>query len=136
MSNQTELIEVKCNLQRDHNFTVSGDSHFKKIVNDFSNELLDRTKKVGIACQATNSPLELTHEHVTTATHSIFGSLRAYNTPRWVPFAIVFEYICAGAVGVGGSNLGTQWGILLFGLGLVAGALSIIARWTIGQRRE
>ena len=95
-------------------FINSGKSKFKSMVKAFSDELF--VKSIHL-CDAGNfeGDREITQEHVSKATHMIYG--RYDDKPSKTDIIIhIGELISSAGVGVGGSFIKTGWGVLLFGI--------------------
>lgn len=126
MPDDIDITDVKINLEKDYGFTQPGADHYKYTVNDFANLLLQRADIIGQGARASNSPLEITRETVTTAAHYVFGNHPKSARPRWLLPARIAEFVCAAIVGAGSSNLNTNWGILAFGFGLAVATLLFV----------
>ncbi len=128
MNDRKNIIDIRINLEKDYGFTPSGSAHYKNSVNDFANSLLQRAETIGKCSMLSNSPLEITHEHVTTAAHYIFGAILPPEKPSVILVTRIAEFLCAALVGAGGSNLGTTWGKWAFGFGFFAASIVYVVQ--------
>lgn len=108
-------------------FTDSGLNRYKKTVEDYCEEVYVKAVALGDRDKASNSPREVTHEHVRDAASDLQRRGRESKTPTQV-WCQIGEYVCAATAGVGAGKLETTWGIALFGLSLTIGVVLFIVR--------
>ncbi|MCK5722397.1 MAG: hypothetical protein KAI84_07640 [Gammaproteobacteria bacterium] len=111
-------------------FTNSGAPQFNETVEGYSRLLFERAIHFSDVDKATNLPREITHDHVRAAAHSIANSYGKPTKSKWSTVGQIGEYVAIAIVGVGGSNLDNQYGVLVFGVGLLIAVVLIVARLT------
>jgi hypothetical protein len=111
-------------------FTNSGKTKFKETVQDFSNQIFEKSVRYGDAEKGDGLEREITHDHITTASFNLSKTFGKKNKSNWLIAAQVGEYIFTGVAGVGGGNLKDQWGVITFGLGLGLAVILIVVRLT------
>jgi len=113
-------------------FTDSGVTRYKNAVTAYCDELFGKSVALGDRDKAVDTPREVTHEHVRGAASAIAMRGRDGQTGLHV-WCQIGEYISAALAGVGGGNLGTSWGTILFGLSLTLGVILFVTRNTKGS---
>lgn len=93
-------------------FIQSGYRKFKELVTAFSNELFLRSVKYSDA-GARDNDREVSADNVYAAVKTIYVSPLQQHKKRNVILQVI-EYLFSCLVGVGASNLGKTWGILMF----------------------
>jgi hypothetical protein len=111
-------------------FTNSGKTKFKETVQDFSNQVFEKSVRYGDAEKGDGLQREITHDHITAASFNISKTFGKRNKSNWLILAQVGEYLFTGVAGVGGGNLKEQWGVITFGLGLGLAVILIVVRLT------
>jgi len=111
-------------------FTNSGKTKFKETIQDFSNQVFEKSVRYGDAEKGDGLEREITHDHVTTASLNISKTFNKKNKSNGLIAIQVAEYIFTGVAGIGGGNLKEQWGIITFGLGLGLAVILIVVRLT------
>ena len=109
-------------------FTESGVQRFLVTERAYADELFKKAGLLGEADKGTDTPLEITHDHVRRAALAL--GMRRERTSGWFIACQVAEYVCAAGAGVGSNYLNTQSGIILFGGSLVVGVILFIVRMT------
>jgi len=109
-------------------FTESGRSRYLKTVQDYSDEVFNRSVKYGELDKDQSSNLEVTHEHVRESAHSIARSYGKERPTGWAVFGQIGEYVFTAVAGIGGGNLSTSWGTPVFGLSLALAVILIAVR--------
>jgi len=104
-------------------FTNSGNTRYKKTVNDYNDLLFEKSVNFGEIDKAPNSPREVTHEHVKAAAHSIAKSYGKPKKPNWYPFAKIGQYICAALLGLTSGKLPETWALIMFMLSFSIGGI-------------
>lgn len=123
-------ISVTDNVLDSAGFTNSGKTKFKETIQDFSNQVFEKSVRYGDAEKGDGLQREITHDHIKTASFNISKTFSKKNKSNWLIAAQVGEYIFTGVAGVGGGNLKEQWGIITFGLGLGFAVILIVVRLT------
>lgn len=108
-------------------FTESGATRYKATALAYCDELFVKSVALGDRDKATDTPREVTHEHVRGAATAL--ALRGGERQDAVQIGCqVGEYVCAAAAGVGGGKLETSWGVAVFGLSLTIGVVLFVTR--------
>jgi len=115
MTNNALVVSVNLD---DRGLTDNGKEYFRHVINDYSNELLNRAKSNGDASTIRGAQIEITQEHVRNASTSIARSFGSPAKPWWVMPAQIIERLCMVVVGYGTGNLDKPNGIFAFGAGL------------------
>jgi hypothetical protein len=110
------------------NFTDSGVTRFLLTEEAYSEELFNRAVALGNADKASDTPLEVTHDHVRKAAQAI--SVAPKKESAWHVGGQIGEYLCVAAASVGANNLPKSWAIILFGVSLALGITLFVARMT------
>jgi hypothetical protein len=104
-------------------FTSSGAKRYRDTMLDYSTKLYNKAISYGQADKATDSNLEITHDHVRAAAHNITATF-SREQPSKLGVAIqIGEYVLTALSGVAGGNLKESWGTLMF---VVCVALTVI----------
>jgi hypothetical protein len=104
-------------------YTASGAKRYQETVAAYSATLYNKAVVYGHADKATDTNLEVTHDHVRAAAHNITTSFgREQPSKMGVPIQIA-EYLLTALAGVASGNLKEQWGIIMF---VVCVALAVI----------
>lgn len=109
-------------------FTNSGKAKFRETLQDFSNQVFEKSVRYGDAEKGDGLPREITHDHITSASFNISKTFGKKHKSSWLIAAQIAEYIFTGVAGVGGGNLKEPWGIVTFGLGLGLAVILIVVR--------
>jgi hypothetical protein len=115
-------------------YTESGRTRYLKTATDYLDEVFNRSVKYGELDKDQGSNLEVTHEHVREAAHSIARSYGKERPTRWAIASQIGEYLFAALAGVGGGNLSTPWGTPVFGLSLALAVILIVVRLSKGVK--
>lgn len=109
-------------------FTQSGRQRYSQTVGDFSDTLHQKAVLYADADKAPGMNREVTHDHVRSAAHAIatVGPRSPHSKSSVV--CQVGEYVFTAMAGVGGGQLGQQWGIICFGAGLTAAVVLFVIR--------
>lgn len=123
---QNPNVVISDNELGEADFIKSGKEKYKALVNAFSKELFERSI---LLCDAGNlgGDREVTQEYVVKASHIIYGKSNEKQSNKDV-FLQVVEYLCSAGVGAGASNLGDNWGEIVFGVSLVIGIVAFVTR--------
>lgn len=108
-------------------FTDSGLNRYEKTVEDYCEGLYTKAVALGDRDKASDTPREVTHEHVRDAASELQRRGREAKSPTQI-WCQVGEYICAATAGIGAGKLDATWGIALFGLSLTIGVILFIVR--------
>lgn len=111
-------------------FTNSGAPKFIDTVKSYSTVLFEKSVHLGEVDRAANFPLEITHDHVRQAAHSIANTYGKPIKPKWVIFSQISEYILTAFVGLSANHLDKPFGIAGFGLGILIVGILIVTRLT------
>lgn len=113
---------------RDAGFTQSGRARYSATVKDYSETLFAKSTSFGEVDRAEGISREVTHEHVRSATHSIAATFGAPQRSKLAVFLQILEYLFTAAAGVGGGNIKTDWGVVVFVLGVALGVVCFVTR--------
>jgi|SRR5688572_32798019 len=129
MSN-VEILPVKADQDlKDAGFTDSGIVRYRNTAKGYCDELFAKAVALGDRDKATDTPREVTHEHVRDAAVALGQKGRDNQTPGQIRCQ-VGEYLFTAAAGVGAGKLDQQWGIILFGVSLAIGVVLFVIRNT------
>lgn len=104
-------------------YTKSGQDRYKKTIKDYSQIVFEKAITFGEIDKSPSLTREVTHEHVKGAAYSIAKSYGRPKKPKWIPYAQVGQYLCAGLVGYYSSQLDNEKGILGFIISFSIGGL-------------
>jgi hypothetical protein len=114
----------------DSGFTNSGKTKFKETIQDFCNQIFDKSVRYGDAEKGDGLGREITHDHVTAASYNTNKTFGKKSKNNWTIAGQVGEYIFTGLAGIGGGNLKEQWGTITFGICLGLAVILIVVRLT------
>lgn len=115
-------------------FTNSGAKRYRETVLLYSTTLYDKAISYGQADKASDSNLEVTHDHVRAATHNITATF-GREQPSKLGVAIqIGEYILTALSGVAGGNLKESWGTPMFVVCVAMAVILFVARITSFKR--
>lgn len=114
----------------DSGFTNSGKAKFKETIQDFSDQIFDKSVRYGDAEKGNGLDREITHDHVSTASYNTSKTFGKKVKNGWSIAGQVGEYVFTGLAGIGGGNLKDQWGIITFGVCLGLAVILIVVRLT------
>lgn len=109
-------------------FTESGKARFIQTVEDYSEKLFSKASSYGNADKAKDLPLEVTHDHVRQAAHSLASSYGKERPSKWAVACHIGEYIFTAIAGIGGGNISKSWGQITFGVSLAIAVILIVFR--------
>lgn len=112
----------------DSGFTNSGKIKFKETIQDFSDQIFDKSVRYGDAEKGDGLEREITHDHVTSASYITSKTFGKRGRSNWSIAGQVGEYLFTGLAGIGGGNLKEQWGTILFGVCLGLAVILIVVR--------
>lgn len=122
------IINITDTYLNNAGFTNSGKIKFKETIQDFSNQVFEKSIRYGDAEKGDGLQREVTHDHIKSASFNISKIFGKKTNSGWSIAAQIGEYIFTGIAGVGGGNLKDQWGIITFGLGLGLAVILIVIR--------
>jgi hypothetical protein len=100
-------------------YTISGKDRYIKTVNEYSKVLFEKAINFGEIDKA--QTIEVTHEHVKAAAHSIANSFGKPTQPKWLWAVKVGQYLSAALVGVTTNHLDS-----------LAGSIGFVVAFSIG----
>ncbi len=129
-----EITEIKTDQLKELGFTESGIKRYKNTVTEYSDLLLEKSKKLGESRKASDSKVEINYENVQAASRIIASTFGIEQPPKWKLWAQAGEYLLTATCGYLGSQA-TQENApasftLLFVLAAVLGVGLFIARRT------
>lgn len=127
--NKTEMPKVTIDegCLKKMGFTKTGISQLQKTTEDIFCQLFDKSVAFGNV-DKNDSDVEITHEHVRSATRKVFAVYGEKKTPKWVIVCQVFEYFFSVAVGVSINNLDKNWGILTLAFSCILFLILFVTR--------
>lgn len=111
-------------------FTGSGIRQFRDTLTDYGRELMERATHFGEADKAVGMQLEVAHDHVRSAAHSMAKSFGNKLYSPWLIASQVGEYLFTATAGVGGGHLDKPAGIVCFGVGISIAVILVVVRLT------
>lgn len=115
MGNDNKTLMPKITIDegclKEMGFTKTGISQLQKTTEEIFYQLFNKSVAFG-NIDKNDSDVEITHDHVKSATRKVFAVYGDTKTPKWIIVCQVFEYIFSVAVGVSINNLNENWGIL------------------------
>lgn len=114
---------------KDAGFTDSGTTRYRATAKGYCDELFTKAVALGDRDKATDTPREVTHEHVRDAASELAQRGRDNQTPSQV-WCQVGEYVFTAAAGVGAGKLDQSWGVMLFGVSVALGVILFVIRNT------
>ncbi len=130
---RSEVNKLKTNKELiDNGFTESGRKRYIETVEQYSNALFDTSIRLAEIDKASDTNIEVTHDHIRSAAIAISKKKGKQGTMQI--FLQIGEYICTAFVGVGSGNLNQQWGVLLFGFSIAIGIILFVSRIIKGSK--
>ena len=117
MNNQLpppQAVGVVQNVLQTSGFTNSGTSQYQKTVIEYGETLLHKSVSYAEVDKPLSGPIEVTHEHVRRAAHSIANSYGKPVKPKWLLSVQVGQYIFAAGCGFCGGFLSQTMGLIGF----------------------
>jgi hypothetical protein len=115
-------------------FTTSGAKRYQETVSAYSTTLYDKAVVYAQADKATDSNLEVTHDHVRAAAHNITATFGREQPSKFgVPIQIG-EYIFTALAGIAGGNLKEPWGTPMFVICVALAVILFVVRNTALKR--
>lgn len=128
------MIEIDINEVKRSGFTDSGATRFEHTIKEYAALLFEKSKKLGEARKASDSPAEINYENVQAATKIITESFGIPQEPKWKIWAQAGEYLFTAACGYLGSQAtqtnAPSYFLILFVLSAVLGVGLFITRKT------
>lgn len=107
-------------------FTNSGSLRYNKSVTEYSKILFEKSVTFGEIDKASNMNREVTHDHVKAAAHSIANSYGKPIKPKWLIPVQIGQYVFAVVIGIAGSHLDNNLGLIGFVAAFVIGTVLFI----------
>ena len=126
-SDSSTQISIAEREVRELGFTPSGLKRFCDTVIEYGHTVLQRSCGYADIDKAPGMEREVTHEHVRRAALTLLSRPKEV-TSTWAIGGQISEYIFAAALGAGASNLGEPWGIVAFGLSVIALSILVTVR--------
>lgn len=110
--------------------TPSGLKRYKDAVADFERTLLEKAILFAQADKASDTNIEVTHDHVRSGAMAMAASLGKGIPSPWAIPVQIGEYLFTAAAGVGGGSLNEPWGTPLFVVSVALAVILFVVRCT------
>jgi hypothetical protein len=115
-------------------YTPSGAKRYRETMEAYAKTLHEKSLAFGEASRASDASIEVTHDHVRSAAHSISSTFgREQPSPYSVPIQ-VGEYFFTALAGIGGGSLKESWGVPLFVVSVALAVILFVVRNTALRR--
>jgi hypothetical protein len=111
-------------------FTSSGAKRYGETVEAYGSSLYDKSVIYAQADKASDTNLEVTHDHVRAAAHNLASSFGRERPSVWTIPLQIGEYLFTAGAGVGGGNIKEWWGLPLFVLSIALVVILFVVRNT------
>lgn len=115
-------------------FTTSGAKRYQETVAAYSTALYEKAVVYAQADKATDTNLEVTHDHVRAAAHNITATFGRDQPSRLSVPIQIGEYVFTALAGVGGGSLKEPWGTPVFVIGVALAVILFVVRNTALKR--
>jgi hypothetical protein len=116
------------------NFSETGIKRFIDTINEFEDELLNKSINIGKTSQEKDMPLEITGVNVRNAVMYIKYNLKCQKTPLLFIFFNILEYVFTALATFGLAKFDKKYGIILFVLATAIAVILITIR-LVNDRR-
>lgn len=115
---------------RQAGLTANGLKRYKDTVADFEKTLLEKSLVYAEADKADDMDIEVTHDHIRSAAHSIASTFSKQKPSPWGIPVQIGEYFFTALAGVGGGAFKETWGIPLFTVCIAIAVILFVVRNT------
>lgn len=121
-----QVVGLPQNVLQSSGFTNSGITQYQKTLVEYNEILLHKSISYAEVDKPSNGTIEVTHEHVRRAAHSIANSYGKPVKPKWLLPVQVGQYIFAAGCGFCGGFLNQTAGLIGFVCCFIIGGILFV----------